>query len=185
MTADELLEVLRSYEAELTGIVKRFIHKPGAINIAHGDDDRFRQVAGELIDLFNDALPRLRYAPQLAHELEQGPLITRHRYTALKNSAELSVRRSFGLSARQISLSAQRPGRQDARRAIPKRSSSSTGMMKQSGGSLRQYSPGNSALYLSYWRTSRTRAQTRSSKSSSTTHLCAPLRSHSSLPTTK
>jgi len=31
-------------------------------------------VAGELIDLFNDALPRLRYAPQLVHELEQGTL---------------------------------------------------------------------------------------------------------------
>jgi predicted nucleotide-binding protein len=74
MTADELLEVLRSYEAELTGVVKRFIHKPGAINIAREDDDRFRQVAGELIDLFNDALPRLRYAPQLVHELEQGTL---------------------------------------------------------------------------------------------------------------
>jgi predicted nucleotide-binding protein len=41
---------------------------------AREDDDRFRQVAGELIDLFNDALPRLRYAPQLAHELEQGTL---------------------------------------------------------------------------------------------------------------
>jgi predicted nucleotide-binding protein len=74
MTADELLKLLQSYEAELTGIVKRFSHKPGSIDIARGDDDRFRQVAGEMIDLFSDTLPRLRYARQLAHELEQGTL---------------------------------------------------------------------------------------------------------------
>lgn len=74
MTADELLDVLRPYEAELTGVIRRFTHKPGSIDIKREDDDRFRQMAGELIDLFNDTLPRLRYAPQLAHELEQGTL---------------------------------------------------------------------------------------------------------------
>jgi predicted nucleotide-binding protein len=74
MTADELLDVLRPYEAELTGVIRRFTHKPGSIDIEREDDDRFRQMAGELIDLFNDTLPRLRYAPQLAHELQQGTL---------------------------------------------------------------------------------------------------------------
>jgi hypothetical protein len=59
-------QVLRSnsYEVELTGIVKRFIHKPGSINNTPEDDHRFRQLVG--------TLPRLRYAPHLVHELEQG-----------------------------------------------------------------------------------------------------------------
>ncbi|MGL3210948.1 hypothetical protein [Bradyrhizobium sp. BR 1433] len=72
MTADELLSVLRAYSEELDGIVRRFVRKPNSVHIHRDDEARFRKLAGEVIDLFNDFLPRLRYAPQLAHDLQEG-----------------------------------------------------------------------------------------------------------------
>lgn len=72
MTADELLSVLRAYAEELDGMIKRFTRKPNDYHIHQGDEIRFGVLAGEVIDLFNDFLPRLRYAPQLSHDLQEG-----------------------------------------------------------------------------------------------------------------
>jgi predicted nucleotide-binding protein len=72
MTGDELLKLLRGYAAELDVMVGRFNRTPNNYHIHADDERRFESLAGELIDLFNDFLPRLRYAPQLTHELQEG-----------------------------------------------------------------------------------------------------------------
>jgi predicted nucleotide-binding protein len=72
MTAEQLLLILREYAAELEGIVRIFNRKPNSYHIYESDEPRFRKLAGELIDLFNDALPGLRYAKQLVIDLQEG-----------------------------------------------------------------------------------------------------------------
>jgi predicted nucleotide-binding protein len=117
MTADELLKLLRSYEVELAGVVKRFNRTPGSIDIARGDEDRFRQVAGELIDLFNDTLPRLRYAPQLVHEFEQGTLYHSpslhcvQEFTRIVRQAVIRVERTPDIVGRTASRTSSRTAR--------------------------------------------------------------------------
>jgi predicted nucleotide-binding protein len=72
MTYEELLSILRGYSKELDGMVLRFVRKPNDYHLQKDDEARFNKLAGELIDLFNDALPRLRYAQHLFAELQEG-----------------------------------------------------------------------------------------------------------------
>ena len=63
---------LRRYEAYLAGVSARFIRKPGSYHIAQQDDGPFRQTASELVDLFNDTLPSVRYAREVRTAFNEG-----------------------------------------------------------------------------------------------------------------
>lgn len=54
MTQDQFVQVMEKYSAELGAILGRYTKTRDAMFMAHGDEGRFREIALELMDLFND-----------------------------------------------------------------------------------------------------------------------------------
>src|ERR1700704_4691178 len=55
MRQDQMIEVLEGYKLELEGILSRFTKGRDSIHIGPNDESRFRELALELRDLFDDA----------------------------------------------------------------------------------------------------------------------------------
>jgi predicted nucleotide-binding protein len=72
MDDQQIVDELQRYESELKTILGRFRSSSSGLDIASGDDPKFRQYVLELIDLFNDALGRNPYASQIAEEANEG-----------------------------------------------------------------------------------------------------------------
>ncbi|MCK4485191.1 MAG: nucleotide-binding protein [Desulfobacterales bacterium] len=72
MEANQIIDEIKRYESELSGILSRFTRSRDGIHIGRGDDPIFRQYARELVDLFNDVLGKNSYSQQIVGEFNEG-----------------------------------------------------------------------------------------------------------------
>jgi len=72
VTPEELIGHLEQYEIQLSGILSRFTKTRDSIYINGNDDPKYRQIAQELIDLFNDNLGANQYSRSISEFANAG-----------------------------------------------------------------------------------------------------------------
>ena len=72
MTRDDALRRLAAYEAELRGILSRFVHSRDSISVSSDDSGRLEPIVIELRDLFTDFLGPNDYSAMVVNAYNEG-----------------------------------------------------------------------------------------------------------------
>jgi predicted nucleotide-binding protein len=72
MQAQEIIDEIKRYEVNLSGILSRFKSTPEGPFIERGDDQLLRRYVRELADLFNDVLGANQYSRQILADFDDG-----------------------------------------------------------------------------------------------------------------
>ncbi|MEE4253828.1 MAG: hypothetical protein V2I50_07270, partial [Desulfuromusa sp.] len=72
MSPEQIIQRLKNYRSELTGIMKRYVRKSNSYNINSNDDPKYRTIVIEITDLLDDLLGKNHYSKMIAQSFNEG-----------------------------------------------------------------------------------------------------------------